>query len=107
MRNVSGGQRKRVSIAEALAAGGTVYCWENDTRGLDSSTALEYAQALRLMTNLLRSTAFITIYQAGENIYDTFDKVTVLHSGRQIYYGSAKDPKAQYGPRVPSHAAHR
>ncbi|CAR26648.1 ZYRO0B14762p [Zygosaccharomyces rouxii] len=93
VRGVSGGERKRVSIAEALAARGTVYSWDNATRGLDASTALEYAQAIRIMTNLLRSTAFVTIYQASENIYETFDKVTVLHSGRQIYYGSTKDAK--------------
>ena len=39
---VSGGERKRVSIAEALAAKGSIYCWDNATRGLDSSTALEF-----------------------------------------------------------------
>ncbi|CDF89040.1 ZYBA0S03-07778g1_1 [Zygosaccharomyces bailii CLIB 213] len=96
VRGVSGGQRKRVSIAEALAARGTVYCWDNATRGLDASTALEYAQAIRIMTNLLHSTAFVTIYQASENIYETFDKVTVLHTGRQIYYGSASAAKAYF-----------
>ncbi|GAV46590.1 hypothetical protein ZYGR_0A01820 [Zygosaccharomyces rouxii] len=96
VRGVSGGERKRVSIAEALAARGTFYCWDNATRGLDASTALEYAMAIRIMTNLLNSTAFVTIYQASENIYETFDKVTVLHSGRQIYYGSARDAKAYF-----------
>lgn len=34
VRGVSGGERKRVSIAEALAAGGSVYCWDNSTRGM-------------------------------------------------------------------------
>ncbi|GAV51615.1 hypothetical protein ZYGR_0AF00860 [Zygosaccharomyces rouxii] len=96
VRGVSGGERKRVSIAEALAARGTFYCWDNATRGLDASTALEYALAIRIMTNLLNSTAFVTIYQASENIYETFDKVTVLHSGRQIYYGPAKDAKEYF-----------
>ncbi|SJM81709.1 probable protein SNQ2 [Zygosaccharomyces bailii] len=96
VRGISGGQRKRVSIAEALAAKGTVYCWDNATRGLDASTALEYAHAIRILTDLLRSTVFVTIYQASENIYDTFDKVTVFHSGRQIYYGPAKEAKAYF-----------
>ncbi|CAL9734683.1 protein Snq2p [Monosporozyma servazzii] len=93
VRGVSGGERKRVSIAEALAANGSIYCWDNATRGLDASTALEYARAIRIMTNLLGSTAFVTIYQASENIYETFDKVTVLYSGRQIYFGKIEDAK--------------
>ena len=40
---VSGGERKRVSIAETLATKSTVVCWDNSTRGLDASTALDYA----------------------------------------------------------------
>lgn len=41
VRGVSGGQRKRVSIIETLATQGSVFCWDNSTRGLDASTALE------------------------------------------------------------------
>jgi len=38
VRGVSGGERKRVSIIECLATNGSVYCWDNSTRGLDAST---------------------------------------------------------------------
>ncbi len=96
VRGVSGGERKRVSIAEALATKATVYCWDNATRGLDASTALEYAQAIRTSTNLSKSVAFITIYQAGENIYETFDKVTILYDGRQVYFGPVEEAKAYF-----------
>lgn len=96
VRGISGGERKRVSIAEALACQGTLYCWDNATRGLDASTALEYAQAIRICTNLLKNTAFVAIYQAGENIYNTFDKVTVLYKGKQIYFGSVSQAKAYF-----------
>ncbi|AJU80986.1 ATP-binding cassette transporter snq2 [Saccharomyces cerevisiae] len=96
VRGVSGGERKRVSIAEALAAKGSIYCWDNATRGLDASTALEYTKAIRIMTNLLKSTAFVTIYQASENIYETFDKVTVLYSGKQIYFGLIHEAKPYF-----------
>jgi ABC-type multidrug transport system ATPase subunit len=37
IRGVSGGERKRVSIAECLATRGSVFCWDNSTRGLDAS----------------------------------------------------------------------
>ncbi|CAH2351739.1 protein Snq2p [[Candida] railenensis] len=96
VRGVSGGERKRVSIAEALACRASVYCWDNATRGLDSSTALEYARAIRTSTNLLKTTAFVTIYQAGENIYETFDKVTVLYRGHQVYFGPMEEAKSYF-----------
>lgn len=38
VRGVSGGERKRVSIIETLATRGSVFCWDNSTRGLDAST---------------------------------------------------------------------
>jgi ABC-type multidrug transport system ATPase subunit len=38
VRGVSGGERKRVSIIECMATRGSVYCWDNSTRGLDAST---------------------------------------------------------------------
>lgn len=40
IRGVSGGERKRVSIAEMMATRAHVTCWDNSTRGLDASTAV-------------------------------------------------------------------
>ena len=36
----------------------------------------------------------VAMYQASQAIYDTFDKVTVLYAGRQIYFGPAAAAKA-------------
>ncbi|KIX03154.1 uncharacterized protein Z518_06705 [Rhinocladiella mackenziei CBS 650.93] len=69
VRGVSGGERKRVGIAEASAIKSSVVCWDNATRGLDASTALDYA---------------------GEGIYELMDKVLVIEEGRMINQGPAK-----------------
>lgn len=106
IRGVSGGERKRVSITEALAAQASVYCWDNATRGLDSSTALEYTQAIRASTNVLGNVGIIAIYQAGENIYDLFDKVTVIYAGRQVYFGPT-DKAKKYFERMGYHCPAR
>lgn len=89
VRGVSGGERKRVSLVEAQAMNASIYSWDNATRGLDASTALEFAQAIRTATNMVNNSAIVAIYQAGENIYELFDKTTVLYNGRQIYFGPA------------------
>lgn len=96
VRGVSGGERKRVSIAEAMVTRASIFAWDNATRGLDASTALEYAEAVRATTNILHNASFVAIYQAGENIYNLFDKVTVLYSGRQVYFGPAEQAKAYF-----------
>ena len=94
VRGVSGGERKRVSIAEAALGGSPLQCWDNSTRGLDSATALEFVKTLRLSTSLAGSTAAVAIYQASQSIYDIFDKVVLLYEGRQIYFGRTTEAKA-------------
>lgn len=61
--------------------------WDNPTRGLDSKAAFEFAQLLRLEADENQKTIITTTYQAGNGIYDTFDKVLVLADGRVTYYG--------------------
>lgn len=87
VRGVSGGERKRVSIIETLATRGSVVCWDNSTRGLDANTALQYTKAVRAMTDVFGLSSIVTLYQAGNGIYNLFDKVLVLDEGQQIYYG--------------------
>jgi ABC-type multidrug transport system ATPase subunit len=89
VRGVSGGERKRVSIAEMMVAGSPICAWDNSTRGLDSASALKFVQALRVSSDLGKHAHAVAMYQASQAIYDVFDKATVLYAGRQIYFGPA------------------
>ncbi|KAK3295231.1 brefeldin A resistance protein [Chaetomium fimeti] len=93
IRGVSGGERKRVSIVECMATRGSVFCWDNSTRGLDASNALEWAKSVRTMTDALGLASIATLYQAGNGIYNLFDKVLVLDGGKQIYYGPTHEAR--------------
>lgn len=106
LRGVSGGERKRVGIAETLATKSTVVCWDNSTRGLDASTALDYARSLRVMTDISDRTSLVTLYQAGEGIYELMDKVLVIEDGRMIYQGPANKAR-QYFIDLGFHAPDR
>lgn len=113
VRGVSGGERKRVSIAEMMSTIAPLQCWDNPTRGLDASTALDCMESLRIMTDVLGQTTFVTLYalecdyrilltnqqlryQAGERIYSLFDRVLVLDEGRQIYLGPPSRARAYF-----------
>ncbi|EAS35179.3 ABC transporter [Coccidioides immitis RS] len=96
VRGVSGGERKRVSIAEISLAGSQVVCWDNSTRGLDAATALEFTRALKIGSHVGGMTQLLAIYQASQAIYDLFDKAIVLYEGRQIYFGPAKTAKKYF-----------
>lgn len=96
IRGVSGGERRRVSIAEMMTTSATVLAWDNSTRGLDASTALDFAKSLRILTNIYKTTTFVSLYQASENIYNQFDKVLVIDSGHQVFFGPTNEARAYF-----------
>lgn len=96
VRGVSGGERKRVSIAEVLVNRASVVCWDNSSRGLDASTALEYTRSIRTITDVIGTTSFVSLYQAGNQIFEQFDKVLVIASGHCIYWGSREGARPYF-----------
>lgn len=96
VRGVSGGERKRVSIAEMALACSPISAWDNSTRGLDSASALQFVKSLRQSSNIMNTTHAVAIYQASQSIYDLFDRAMVLYEGRQIFYGPASRAKAYF-----------
>jgi ATP-binding cassette subfamily G (WHITE) protein 2 (SNQ2) len=73
-----------------------VQCWDNSTRGLDASNAFDFGRLLRKAADEQRKTIAATLYQAGNGVYDQFDKVLVLAEGRQIYYGPASEARQYF-----------
>ena len=105
VRGVSGGERKRVSIAEVSLCGANVQCWDNATRGLDAATALEFIRALKTSAAILDATPLIAIYQCSQDAYNLFDNVIVLYEGYQIFFGRADKAKeffVEMGYKCPS-----
>ncbi|KAL4933792.1 ABC drug exporter AbcA [Aspergillus undulatus] len=96
VRGVSGGERKRVTIAEASLSMAPLQCWDNSTRGLDSANAIEFCKTLRMQADINNTTACVSLYQAPQAAYDNFDKVLVLYKGRQIYFGPTATAKQYF-----------
>ncbi|KIX92790.1 uncharacterized protein Z520_11453 [Fonsecaea multimorphosa CBS 102226] len=96
IRGVSGGERKRVSIAEMALARSLLAVWDNATRGLDSATALEFVRSLRTLADVAGVTQAVALYQASQSIYDIFDKVLVLYEGRQIFFGPIDSARSYF-----------
>lgn len=87
VRGVSGGERKRVSIAEMFVARIRMGAWDNCTRGLDAASALQFVRSLRLTADLDGTCHAVAAYQASQAMYELFDKVIVLYEGKEIFYG--------------------
>ncbi|KAK1456402.1 ABC-2 type transporter [Colletotrichum melonis] len=96
VRGVSGGEIKRVSIAEAMITRASVQGWDNSSKGLDASTAVEYVRSIRAMTNMAETSTAVSLYQAGESLYDLVDKVLLIDKGKCLYFGPSESAKQYF-----------
>ncbi|KAL3491060.1 ABC-2 type transporter-domain-containing protein [Aspergillus germanicus] len=96
IRGVSGGERKRVSIAEAALSEAKLQCWDNSTRGLDSANAINFVANLRVQADLVGVASAVALYQAPQKAYEMFDRVILLYEGREIFFGGTSEARGYF-----------
>jgi len=71
VRGVSGGERKRVSIAETALSEAAISAWDNSSRGLDAESALSFVCWLRTLSDckILRCNSTFLESQLTETCY--------------------------------------
>ncbi|GMI53440.1 hypothetical protein TeGR_g3569 [Tetraparma gracilis] len=92
LKGISGGQKRRLSIAiELLRSPASLIC-DEPTSGLDATTSLQLIQSLKLLAKQHSRTVVTTIHQPRSEIFELFDNVVLLgKGGHVIYAGPAKN----------------
>lgn len=98
IKKISGGQHKRVSIAQELLSNPDILVLDEPTSGLDSLTCFKTISMLRDLVEISARNEFIkpmaiivTIHQPQPKVFNLFHHVYILaNGGRVIYEG---DPK--------------
>ena len=87
---VSGGENKRVSIANELLINPSILFLDEPTSGLDSTSAFSILTTLQELCRQGR-TVICSIHQPSSQMFMKFDKLLLLASGSVIYFGSATE----------------
>lgn len=87
--NLSGGERKRVSIGVELLRDPSILFCDEPTSGLDSFNALNILSLLKDLANMGK-TILVTIHQPSYEMVGFFDKFILMSMGRVIYDGDVR-----------------
>eukprot|EP01104_Vermistella_antarctica_P013164 TRINITY_DN3949_c0_g2_i1.p1 TRINITY_DN3949_c0_g2~~TRINITY_DN3949_c0_g2_i1.p1 ORF type:complete len:818 (+),score=162.59 TRINITY_DN3949_c0_g2_i1:127-2580(+) len=94
-RGVSGGERKRVNIANELMTNPSLVLLDEPTSGLDASLAFTLLKTLKRLAATGR-TVITTIHQPSSQMYELFDKLLLLSDGHPVYFGPAADAESYF-----------
>ncbi|KAI0067224.1 hypothetical protein BV25DRAFT_1911888 [Artomyces pyxidatus] len=86
-RSISGGEKRRVSIACELVTSPSILFLDEPTSGLDAYNAFNVVDSLVSLARNYNRTVVFTIHQPRSNIVSLFDQLVLLAQGRLVYSG--------------------
>ncbi|KAJ5908791.1 hypothetical protein N7495_001473 [Penicillium taxi] len=105
-KGISGGQKRRVSVASQLITCPKILFMDEPTSGLDSTASFEVISYVKELARANRIIVIASIHQPSTNIFRLFDKLLLLSAGRSCYFGpvaSVENYFRQIGHPIPGH----
>ena len=91
LRGVSGGERRRVTIAELLSISTPIVCIDEMSTGLDAATTFDIVRLLSETVRDNNAIYIVSLLQPPPETFALFDECIVLDRGSVIYSGIVRD----------------
>lgn len=95
-RGISGGEKRRVSIACELVTSPSILFLDEPTSGLDAYNAFNVIECLVTLAKTYKRTVIFTIHQPRSNIVALFDQLVLLANGKTVYSGEFSQCQAYF-----------
>jgi phospholipid/cholesterol/gamma-HCH transport system ATP-binding protein len=96
---LSGGMKKRLGLARALALEPEILLYDEPTTGLDPVNAAVIDDLIRAMQGKLGVTSLVVTHDLG-SAFKIADRLAFLYEGRIIFSGTPEEIRAATDPRV-------
>ncbi|KAF7577405.1 CcmA, ABC-type multidrug transport system, ATPase component [Pyrenophora tritici-repentis] len=95
-KGVSGGQKRRVSVASQLITSPKILFLDEPTSGLDSAASYEVMKFVRDVAKKYKVLVIASIHQPSTTTFKLFDKLMLLSRGKVVYNGEVKKVKSYF-----------
>ncbi|EQC27145.1 hypothetical protein SDRG_15046 [Saprolegnia diclina VS20] len=85
-KGISGGQKRRLSIAIALLTNPSILLLDEPTSGLDAASTYYIMKYIAKLCDAGR-TVVCTIHQPSTDVYNLFSTLSILVEGRTVFFG--------------------
>ncbi|MFZ1731293.1 MAG: ABC transporter ATP-binding protein [Bacteroidota bacterium] len=96
---LSGGMRKRVGLARALATNPDYLLYDEPTTGLDPVMSNQIDALIAELTRKLNATSIVVTHDMF-SVYNIVDRVALMHEGKIYYTGTPADFRASADPVI-------
>ena len=98
-RGVSGGEKKRVTVAEMKMSPAIIECADEITTGLDSSVTVEMMKLNKVQTKLMKKTLIVSLLQPPAAALAQATEILMLAEGHLIFHAPLHEMEAYFAKR--------
>lgn len=105
-KGLSGGQKRRLSVASQLVTSPRILFLDEPTSGLDSAASFECMKFIKQVAKQHRLIVIASIHQPSTTTFQLFDQLMLLSEGRTCYFGDVANVESYFAAvdrPIPTH----